>query len=122
MLSPESEHYVAYARNYYGFTLVVHFPEDSVDFPSNIATVQPGYHVKALVTPSVLQTDKAVRSLPVTQRNCLFPDENILDMKGKYRHVSCMAECRMQAILHRCNCIPFYYPHIRECAILCIVN
>lgn len=85
--------------------------------PSNIVMVQPGYFVKALVTPSILVTDEAVRTLPLEQRKCLFPDENILEEQNEYRHVSCMTKCRMQGILQRCNCIPFYYPHIRECAV-----
>lgn len=117
MLAPEAEHYVSYTRAYYGLSLVVHFSKDFVDMPSNIAIVQPGYFVKALVTPSILVTDQAVRTLPLQQRKCLFPDENIPKQQSEYRHVSCMTECRMQGILQRCNCIPFYYPHISEFAV-----
>lgn len=110
------EHYVSYTMSFYGFSLMIHFSRDFVDMPAHAALVQPGYFVKALVTPSVLVTDEAVRALPFKQRKCLFPDENLSELQDNYRHVACMTECRMRGILQRCNCIPFYYPHIRECA------
>lgn len=112
VLSPETEHAMSYTLSFYGFSLAIHFPEDLVDMPSDVALVQPGYYVRALVTPSLVETDELVRFLPLKQRKCLFPDEYNSFFQNKYRHISCIARCRLYGILQRCGCIPFYYPHI----------
>lgn len=116
MFSAEKEHYVSYSKPFYGCSLIVQSSQDFVDMPTSFTLGQPGYYVRALVTPAVLDTDEAVRSLPLKQRQCLFPDEQVSDLQSRYRHQTCMTECRLRGILQRCHCIPFYFPHHSQCA------
>lgn len=118
MLSSEVEHYVSYTISFHGFTTMIHFPGDFVDMPPDIAIIQPGYFIKAMITPSVVETDASVRWLPLEQRKCRFPDEYHSLLYDQYRHSSCITRCRLFAILERCNCIPFHYPHTSECNIV----
>lgn len=110
MFSAEIEHYVSYSKSFYGCSLIVQSSQDFVDMPTSVTLGQPGYYVRALVTPAVLGTDEAVRSLPLKQRQCLFPDEQVSELQSRYRHQTCMTECRLRGILQRCRCIPFYFP------------
>lgn len=145
LLAPEPEEYFSYTRSFHGILLAIHSQEDFPDM-SNSIVLQPGYHVKSFITPNVLTSDEAVcdmidmicldlfikvrlfqvRSLPLSQRKCLFDDEvctihmskrisiictypffmhisNILQKQSegikKYNSARCLIDCRMEFII-----------------------
>lgn len=114
IVHPEVDNYVSYTNPVHGAVVIFHYPEHFVDMPPTPVILQPGYFTKFAIAPSILETDESVKSLSIEQRKCLFPDENNLAFTKKYSFWSCMTECRMQVTLKLCNCIPFYYPHLRK--------
>lgn len=114
IVHPEPDTYQSYTNPVYGAVIIFHHPEHFVDVPPAPVGLQPGYFTKFALAPSILETDESVKSLSIRQRKCLFPDENNVEFITKYTFCSCMSECRMRVTLILCNCIPFYYPHLRK--------
>lgn len=61
-LWPEPNEYIAYYRDYYGIEMDIHHPEDYPEMKKPIY-LQPGFDLRVYVSPSVVTTDKDVRSL-----------------------------------------------------------
>lgn len=134
MLSPDADDYVSFFKSFYAIDMAIHSRESFADSGSFFALL-PGYSVNVYLTPSVVISDEIVRSLPVSQRNCLFENEvqsikkvffvinqdalkyffqKTTLMNEKYSYSSCMTDCRVRAYIKMCNCIPFYFPHIGQ--------
>ena len=75
MIDVGKNHYVSYVRAFYGIQILVHEPNDFPETSLTTVVGQPGSDVILFVTPSIIASDPAVRSLEVTRRNCLFNDE-----------------------------------------------
>lgn len=74
VLSPDADDYVSFFKSFYAIDIAIHSRESFADSGSFFALL-PGYNVNVYLTPSVVISDEIVRSLPVSQRNCLFEDE-----------------------------------------------
>lgn len=74
LLSPNTNHYVSYKKPFDGIDVSIH-GRDEYDDTEYFFSISPGYDVNVVVTPSVLVSDKEVRSLSPSKRNCLFDDE-----------------------------------------------
>lgn len=56
----------------------------------------------------VLSSD-SLRSLSIERRKCLYFDEQVLLFFPMYTENLCRIECRIQAALISCGCVPFFY-------------
>lgn len=71
----EPDDYIAYSKSFYGAYILVHGPRDFPQASVSTAVGQPGCDVTISVTPSVTVSQPRIRRLPLSKRNCLFPDE-----------------------------------------------
>ncbi len=83
---------------------------------SRLRPVHAGNQVTFLLTPVVLASTKSLRSLPLNQRNCLFPDEasNKTGHMSILRHYSqrgCISECKLHQAQRTCLCTPWDMPY-----------
>lgn len=106
--------YVSYANSFYGVSVMIHSYDDYPQLSNRVAIVQPGDGVRMIVEPTVVVTDVSVRSLLLRQRNCYFEDERQLETSNRYTYDLCISECTVRTILELCDCLPFYYPEVRE--------
>lgn len=83
LLSPDANDYVSYHESYYGIEASIHNRHDFPD-SGHFFSLLPGYNVDIYLTPTVIKSDDSVRSLDVSQRNCLFEDE--VNRRKKYRN------------------------------------
>ncbi|GAB0097885.1 sodium channel protein Nach [Sergentomyia squamirostris] len=109
-IEPESS--VAMTRNYYGIEVMVHDAEEFPQSSVTTAVAQPGQEVVIAVKPSVVSSRPSVRGVAVKKRNCYFNDEYKLRATKKYTLNSCIAECRVDTIVKKCKCLPFFFPDI----------
>ena len=64
---------------------------------------------------------KPVHTMEFYKRRCLMHDEDLTQFKGiqkqlfhKYTRRNCILECLGTAVMHRCGCIPYFYPDFGE--------
>lgn len=112
LLNVETDAYVSPCADFDGISVIIHEAEDFPETSYSSVIVQPGQEVAVAVVPNVVVSKPEVRSLPLTQRNCLFNDEQRLRTTDTYSYQSCLTECVVDTILEICGCIPFYYPHL----------
>lgn len=125
LIDVEQQHSLAMAKSIYGAEVVIH---DANEFPQRSLTsavAQPGRDLSIAIIPSVTISRETIRSLPVAERNCYFADEEKLRATRRYSLNSCLAECRVDHIIAKCNCLPFVYPEIpaienkyRQCGLM----
>ncbi|XP_052132722.1 sodium channel protein Nach-like [Frankliniella occidentalis] len=75
---------------------------------------------KLMFVPKMTYTVDDAKQLSIAQRGCVFWDEIKLKIDPIYTHSSCMRQCRMDAILRLCGCLPFFYtllPKQRHCSL-----
>ncbi|CAG9826679.1 unnamed protein product [Diabrotica balteata] len=77
------------------------------------------------ILPQYTEASEEIRELPLSQRQCLYPDEKDLIYFKVYNFRSCLVECRMNITREMCNCTPHYYlpdngrdPSIKVCNLL----
>lgn len=58
-----------------------------------------------------IENDEAIRETSVQQRNCRFPDENILDVHRYYSYSACTVQCRKDRQMELCNCSSHLSPN-----------
>ncbi|KAL7741307.1 hypothetical protein ACLKA6_013755 [Drosophila palustris] len=58
-----------------------------------------------------IENDEAIRETSVQQRNCRFPDENILDVHRYYSYSACTVQCRKDRQIELCNCSSHLSPN-----------
>lgn len=112
LLDIETEHSMGMSKPIYGAEILIHDPEEFPQASLTSAIAQPGYEVDISVIPSVITSKQAIRDLPVNERICWFGDEVRLRATRKYSLNSCLAECRVDYIAAKCNCLPFFYPEL----------
>lgn len=112
MIDVEQQQSLAMAKSIYGAEVVIH---DAEEFPQRSlisAVAQPGRDLSLGIVPSVIVSKSTIRSVPIADRSCYFADEEKLRATRKYTLNSCLAECRVDHILSKCGCLPFFYPEI----------
>jgi len=110
----EPQHYLSPTRSFVGAEILIH---DSTDFPETSmtsTTVQPGEDVNVAISPAVVVSTADIGELSMKLRQCWFSHERKLRNTHEYSFASCMTECRVDAIINRCHCIPFFYPELSE--------
>lgn len=112
LLDIEREHSLAMAKPIYGAEVLIHDAEEFPQASLTSAIAQPGQELYITIVPSVINSKASIRSTPVSERQCYFSDEQKLRATRKYSLNSCLAECRVDYILSKCKCLPFFYPEI----------
>lgn len=102
------------SKSFYGVEVFVHDPEEFPQTNGPSAIAQPASSTIVSIVPSVITSRSTLRSVPVEERQCYFADEIRLRATRKYSLISCLAECRVDFIASRCNCVPFFYPSVRD--------
>lgn len=111
LFRPEQWTYQSYTEPFFGAVFVAHDSEDFTDMVTDYKYIFPGYVASYTITPTVIESDESVRSMPINKRKCFFSDENPIEFSTKYSAENCLTECRMKTTIRLCQCIPFYYPH-----------
>lgn len=114
MMDSQPHESLGLARTVHGLEVLIHDPEEFPQASISSAVAQPNMEVILSITPSVINSKAAIRDIPVIERQCYFEDEVKLRATRKYTMNSCLAECRVDYIVKKCNCLPFFYPDIPE--------
>ncbi|XP_044020897.1 sodium channel protein Nach-like [Aphidius gifuensis] len=117
-INPEPDDYLAPLLGSYGVKILLHFPYNYPDYNAVSKLIGMGYQVFLSISPTEIYSTPAVRKLSISNRKCLFHDENInmpvnssnIGMEFyHYSYINCMTACRAEAIISKCGCLPFYY-------------
>lgn len=84
------------------------YPADSSFF----SLIEPGTEVSLKISPTITESEDALRSFKVHSRQCLFNDEKPTFWSTDYGFQNCIQLCKMNAILNKCKCVPHYYPNL----------
>lgn len=114
LLDPEVNETLALGKSFYGVEVFVHDPEEFPQTNGPSAIAQPASLTTVSVVPKVITSRATLRTVPVDERQCYFPDEIKLRATRKYSLISCLAECRVDFIASRCNCVPFFYLNVTD--------
>lgn len=52
------------------------------------------------------------RQLSISQRRCIFHDEQKLVIQSRFSYSACMMQCRMETALRFCECVPNFYKRV----------
>lgn len=81
------------------------------DFPDVVKrgfVVAAGFdHYIALNAVSVYYTS-ALSAIPFKKRECYVEGEGKLKYYNTYTRSGCLYECRIDAVLEKCGCLPYY--------------
>lgn len=61
------------------------------------------------VRPERTDCSSAVRSLPISDRGCVFNNEHPLRFFEEYMEENCLVECNMQLHIKTCDCLPYFF-------------
>lgn len=112
LIDAETEQSLSLAKSLYGVEVLIH---DAEQFPQASVTTgiaQPGQEVIMSIVPQTMTSRPSVRDVPFAERQCFFSDEVKLRATQKYSLNSCLAECQVDFIIAKCDCVPFFYPEI----------
>lgn len=111
-MDSEPDDYHASLYGGYGVKVMLHEPYDYPDRNAENKLVGIGEEVFLSVTPEVTYSTDDIRSLTVSTRECVFPDEgktlNENTAMPNYSYRNCLALCRVQTIVNKCRCVPYY--------------
>ncbi|XP_046674586.1 uncharacterized protein LOC124363379 [Homalodisca vitripennis] len=86
------------------------------------ASTAKGARISLGIAAEITTSSDGIRSLPVDDRHCLFPDEEKLHIRHMYTHSTCLAECRYKYIMLMCRCKLYFFVlqemHLPECGVL----
>ncbi|KAG8263491.1 hypothetical protein J6590_032181 [Homalodisca vitripennis] len=87
------------------------------------ASTAKGARISLGIAAEITTSSDGIRSLPVDDRHCLFPDEEKLHIRHMYTHSTCLAECRYKYIMLMCRCkLYFFVLQGLECLVLFILT
>ena len=61
------------------------------------------------ISPSITIASTDMRSMGLSTRQCLFPDENESKYFRGYTFEGCLMECRLKHIIKKCKCYPYFF-------------
>ncbi|XP_037914044.1 pickpocket protein 28-like [Hermetia illucens] len=113
-----NEYYCSSSRSF-GFKIRLHIPSDTPRVADYAKLIPTKYETRVLITPSYRDTAQAVRSLPVTARNCLYNSESDLEYFQIYSSNNCELECTSKIMEEECGCVQTYLPRSSNKTITC---
>ncbi|KAL1130441.1 hypothetical protein AAG570_011689 [Ranatra chinensis] len=97
--------------------MFIHAPDDVpyINHPQDEKTVLNWGSVSSLIFHvNEIDNDPTLKYVPVEQRNCRFPNENILKSYRYYSYSACVVDCRAKAQIKLCNCTHHFMPKLGE--------
>lgn len=61
------------------------------------------------IRPEKTDCSSDVRSLPISDRGCVFSNEYQLRFFPEYMEGNCVVECNMQLHIKKCDCLPYFF-------------
>jgi acid-sensing ion channel, other len=61
------------------------------------------------IRPERTDVSPAVRSLPISDRGCVFNNEHPMKYFPEYHEENCLVECNMALHIKTCDCMPYYF-------------
>uniref|UniRef100_A0A6P7F803 Pickpocket protein 28-like isoform X1 n=1 Tax=Diabrotica virgifera virgifera TaxID=50390 RepID=A0A6P7F803_DIAVI len=118
------DYYAAYVPSF-GHRIRISNPYQYSDWNAmNILIATRRVHIVA-ITPQYTAASEEIRELPLSERQCLYPDEKDLIYFKIYNFRSCLVECRMNITREICKCTPHNYlpdngrdPSVKVCNLL----
>ncbi|XP_049772934.1 sodium channel protein Nach-like [Schistocerca cancellata] len=98
--------------------MLVHGPDDFPEESLLEKVLPPGRELLLRLSATLSYCTRAVQSVAPQVRGCVFPEERHLQLFSSYSAANCLAQCRSDAIVRLCHCMPFYYSSAgdhREC-------
>ena len=96
--------------NFKGFTAIV---GDASNFPlteMNGFLLKTGQENYVSINPIDVVSDYGIKKISPSKRNCLFSDENPLNLFKNYSQANCLLECQLEHVKKEMNCTPWYFP------------
>ncbi|XP_063706173.1 sodium channel protein Nach-like [Culicoides brevitarsis] len=66
------------------------------------------------IIPEETISSEQIRQIPASTRGCVFSDERPLQYFKEYKRYNCEVEIEMGKTNAACNCLPFYYPDVKD--------
>lgn len=96
------------------FQIFIHGPYETTDASSKSIVSDNGYFLQVYLTALTIFTSGRAKAMSVGQRKCRFYDESNLKHSPVYSYKLCRMECRINAAIKLCGCIPFFYRKLRK--------
>uniref|UniRef100_A0A336MNG8 CSON004271 protein n=1 Tax=Culicoides sonorensis TaxID=179676 RepID=A0A336MNG8_CULSO len=77
---------------------------------SDVLQIDHFLYYKRKILIKNIENDPDTREVSISQRNCRFRDENILDVHRYYSYSACSVQCRKREQLRICNCTSHLMP------------
>ncbi|KAJ8967695.1 hypothetical protein NQ317_011486 [Molorchus minor] len=91
-----------------GFKILIHNPSEYIGSQSDTKLLPVGKTLYMQVSGKKMMCSNSVSNLPISQRECYYPDEFKLKYYN-YSESNCLVECEHSVYLRECGCVPFYY-------------
>ncbi|XP_020716692.1 pickpocket protein 28 [Ceratitis capitata] len=99
-----------------GLIVLAHHPMDYVTEATSSVTITSNSESFVEISPTVQSSATEVLELSQGKRDCLISDD--LELHS-YRQAACSLACRTEAIMKKCQCVPYHIPNAkadyREC-------
>ncbi|XP_047106103.1 sodium channel protein Nach-like [Schistocerca piceifrons] len=109
LLNPQLHDYWVNSLFSSGVRMLVHGPDDFPEESLLEKVLPPGHELLLRLSATLSYCTRAVQSVAPQVRGCVFPEERHLQLFSSYSAANCLAQCRADAIVRLCHCMPFYY-------------
>lgn len=91
-------------------TVYLHSPYETMNIARSIGYTNEAYEFEAY-SVEIITTKDFREDTFIQQRGCRFHSESNLTHYKVYSKNLCLSECRLNLVLKRCGCIPYFYPN-----------
>ncbi|KAG4074411.1 hypothetical protein HA402_000390 [Bradysia odoriphaga] len=122
-----------------GFKVLLHSPTETPQIQNFGFSITPGYESRVVITPRISNANFKIRSIPQSQRNCIFASEGNLAyfrysglfaltehlnkilscILRTYSRKNCELECQSNLIFEACGCVLYYMPRTSNETSIC---
>lgn len=88
----------------------LHSPYETMNIAQGFDSTNDTYEFETFST-EIIATKKFREDTPISQRGCRFNTESNLTHFKVYSKLLCLSECRLDAAMKLCGCIPHFYPN-----------
>ncbi|XP_030756810.1 sodium channel protein Nach-like [Sitophilus oryzae] len=96
-------------RDFAGVGVIFHDPKDFPYKTEARKTLSLGTLNYVHVEASRKGCSSTVKSLPISQRQCIYEDEKKIDFFRKYSITNCFIACKAEVFFKECHCIPHFF-------------
>lgn len=108
LLDPEEDQYVSPITPFVGFFAIAHEGRDNPSVLLKGKIIKKNQAVDVGINFNMIDTEYEAKFFTPEQRGCLFSYEKELDQSLLYSFQNCINDCRNNAMIKHCGCIPFY--------------